>query len=754
MLKLFKKNQTSDKSGKSATLTVQPLCPPPINLMNFVTGIDNVHIDVFLSPRFMNLSHRLIFELLNERSSDKRRFTDKPSKNVLKQLEAFGHCYAQMLTDAIHRVKESKGIDTIQLFQIAVIKFVLTTVFAETDKLLYKLRKASIKESQQKLELSERITWINRNKNNLSYQVTYEIFSQLLWIEKGSVNKIRDSLLGMAWTIPEDLLSNPLLKTPDKRNHEILMKHYVLLSKYPDSYYGFERLSLLIDTLLDKIAKSCQIQIASCTDNQIIDENRANIPFSWKDVPANMALLFDFENTEQALAEESTNALLKATLQSQQKANEILEQGLRKAQLIKHLLAAYETPLMYNNYFKLIKPYLLYQTLCNEADDFEVELKLQNQLKIRPLCRSEKKTLSINQLRNAKKRLAKLAQKPDGAILRRFITDFITYRRDLKYYRLIHEAMEKVHLLNDESDVQLSRSNGVLYEFMVPGEQTKTSESIRCHVILKADLRGSTTMTAELCRRELSPATHFSRNFFNPIRKCIENFGAEKVFIEGDAVILSLFEYQKSPDQWLAVARACGLAKCMLAVVEKQNEVSRAYDLPELELGIGICYSPNAPQFLYDGDDRIMISPAIGDADRLSSCSWKLRHKYSQVSNLLTNVMVFQQAPDDAFKGEKGMTTFRYNLNGINLEEAAFKKLQNEMALRHLNIRLPGDEHSTHFYVGYYPDVQGESHHVVIREAQVKVWQEEGEDYPLTDNLYYEAVTNRMILNAIKKRGF
>jgi hypothetical protein len=722
--------------------------------MNFVTGIDNVHIDVSLSPHFMNLSHRLIYELLNERSSDKRRFTDKSSKNVLEKLNTFGHSYAQMLTDAIHRVKESKGIDTIQLFQIAVIKFILTTIFAETEKLLYKLRRANIKESQRKLELSERITWISQNKNNLSYQVTYEIFSQLLWVEKGTVNKIRDSLLGTAWTIPEELLSNPLLKTPDKRNHEILMKHYVLLSKYPDSYYGFERLSLLIDTLLDKVTESCHIEIASCADNQIIDENRANISFSWKDVPANMELLFDLEKTQQALAEESTNALLKATVQSQQKANEILEQGLREAQVIKYLLAAYETPHLYNNYFRLIRPYLLYQTLCNEADDFEVELKLQNQLKIRPLCRSEKKTLSISQLKNAKKRLTKLAQKPDRNILRRFITDFVTYRRDLKYYRLIHEAMEKIHLLNDEADVQLSRSNGMLHEFLVPGERTKTSESIRCHVIVKADLRGSTTMTAELCRRELSPATHFSRNFFNPIRKCIENFGAEKVFIEGDAVILSLFEYQKSPDQWLAVARACGLAKCMLAVVEKQNEVSRTYNLPELELGIGICYSPNAPQFLYDGDDRIMISPAIGNADRLSSCSWKLRRKYSQVSNLLTNVMVFQQAPDDAFKGEKGMTTFQYNLNGINLEEAAFKKLQNEMALRRLNIRLPGDEHPTHFYIGYYPNAQGESHNVVIREDQVKMWQEEGEDYPLTDNLYYEVMTNRTILNAIKKRGF
>jgi len=233
----------------------------------------------------------------------------------------------------------------------------------------------------------------------------------------------------------------------------------------------------------------------------------------------------------------------------------------------------------------------------------------------------------------------------------------------------------------------------------------------------------------------------------------IKSFGAEKVFIEGDAVILSLFEYQDSPDQWLATARACGLAKNMLAVVHKQNEISRANDLPQLELGIGISYSPAAPKFLYDGDQKIMISPAIGRADRLSSCSWKLRRKYSQQSNLLTHVMVFQQPPNDAFKGEKGMTSFRYNLNGIELESAAFKKLQTELALRQFTIRLPNDKYPTRFHKGRYLDIFGESHEVVIRESRVKVWREDSEDYPLTKTLYYEVVTNHTILKAIKKGG-
>jgi len=759
MFNLFKNKQSSSEPT-APTLFVQPWCAPSLNFNKFVKGIDNVHIDIYLSSRFTELSNRLISDLLNERSSTKRRFTDKPSEPVLAQIEAFGASYLSMLTTAIHRAKEAKRLDSVQLFQIAVIKFINTSVRTQAEQLLHELRKAATKESQNKLQLSERIAWINRNKNNLLYQVTYELFDQIHWIESGTVGQLRQSLLGVIWSIPEEMLSNPLLQTPDIRNPELVMKHYVLLSQNPDSRYSFKRLTALIERLLDEIASTCQVQIDPLlkkpgVENPFSSEaDMADMSFSWKDIPANMEVLFNIQETQYALTSElpEQHAALDAKLQSQHKANKLLEQGLSQAQVIKQLLAAYETPRLYEYYAKRLKPYLLYQALCDEVNLTNVALKLQNQLKIRPLRRPDDKPLSINELKNSKKRVAKLARAPNSTILRHFITDFVAYRRDLKYLRLTHKAMEQINLLSADADVQLSRSNGLLHEFFEQDEQTDTSNSIRCHVILKADLRGSTTMTAALIQRGLNPATHFSLNFFNPIRQLIKDFGAEKVFIEGDAIILSLFEYQNAPEQWFATARACGLAKNMLAVVQKQNEVSRAHNLPQLELGIGICYSPDAPNFLYDGDQRIMISSAIGDADRLSSCSWKLRRKYAYQPKLFTHVMVFQQSLSDAFRGEKGMTTFRYNLNGIELEAAAFNKLKKEIALRQFKIRLPADEYSTRFYAGKYPYANGETYEVVIREGRVKVWREESEDYPLTDTLYYEVVTNKTILNTIKKR--
>jgi len=395
----------------------------------------------------------------------------------------------------------------------------------------------------------------------------------------------------------------------------------------------------------------------------------------------------------------------------------------------------------------------LYRALCDEISLQAVSNKLQIELKIRPLRRKNDKPLSINELANTQKNLRRLARQPADKILRRFTRDFISYRKDLKYLHLIEKILEDIHVLRAESDVQLSRGNRMLHEFLEQSALKKnvnSLEDITGHVILKADLRGSTTMTTELRKRGLNPATHFSRNFFDPIRQLVGKFGAEKVFIEGDAIILSLFEYKTAPDQWFAVSRACGLAKNMLKVVDMQNHISLTHGLPVLELGIGISYCPEPPTFLYDGDQRIMISPAIGKADRLSSCSWKLREKYEYQKTLLTNVIVFQQSEDDEFKGEKGITTFRYNLNGIELDNEAFRKLQNEIALQSFKIRLPNETREIRFFIGQYADTKGDINEVVISEGRVRLWQENSDNYPLTNNVFYEVVVNKIILNKIK----
>jgi len=278
-------------------------------------------------------------------------------------------------------------------------------------------------------------------------------------------------------------------------------------------------------------------------------------------------------------------------------------------------------------------------------------------------------------------------------------------------------------------------------------EVTDGENRIVHHAILKADVRGSTTVTDELEKKGLNPASYFSLRFFSPINEVLHLYGANKVFIEGDAVILSFLEYEHNPQHWFSVAHACGMAKAMLSVVRNNNKYSSQMGLPPIELGIGVCYADYAPRYLYDGETPIMISSAIGDADRMSSCSWKLR---AVIKKHPFNVEVMEIADDDASKGEKGQQKIRYNVNGILLDNVGFEKLKQEMVLTRVTGQNEGQ--ACVFFYGEYPDTEGKKRNLVIREGTVGLWKNDAIHPDDTDEKFYEVVTNPQITAGIQKK--
>jgi hypothetical protein len=198
------------------------------------------------------------------------------------------------------------------------------------------------------------------------------------------------------------------------------------------------------------------------------------------------------------------------------------------------------------------------------------------------------------------------------------------------------------------------------------------------------------------------------------------------------------------------------LARKIIEVVDAQNAGNRKHDLPELELGLGIAFSDEPPAFLYDGEQQIMISPAINRASELSNCSASLKHSSLRSSENPRGVEVVAPADDKLLqKGEEGL--LRYNVNGIELDAAAFHKLKNEISLRTVEITLPGHGVPTRFHAGRYPDRKGAMHWIIVREAPVRIW--------IGNNLgteerggrrFYEVVANVGVLSNVQrhlKRG-
>jgi hypothetical protein len=332
----------------------------------------------------------------------------------------------------------------------------------------------------------------------------------------------------------------------------------------------------------------------------------------------------------------------------------------------------------------------------------------------------------------------------------RYLIDLSRFYRDVSKMHVLEGAIESISLLNNLRLRELSQINGTLYEFLLPEEQKPVGLRVSDHVVLKADIRDSTFLTRSMLERGLNPASFFSLNFFEPVNKLLPKYGAEKVFIEGDAVILALLENEGQ--RGFAVARTCVMAREMLDIVRAYNNASTDDGLPPLEIGIGIAYQNSAPLFLMDGTTRIMISEALNLSDRLSACHKRARRHLREIKSYF-NVFVFQTADEESVAGALEDFLLNYNVGGIHLPRAAFSKLREEISLEELEMELPmpwGTDF-VRFYRGIVPVSSGVFRPILVREGRAA--QVEVRDFRFVrwaDHIYYEVCTDPELLAKTK----
>jgi class 3 adenylate cyclase len=308
--------------------------------------------------------------------------------------------------------------------------------------------------------------------------------------------------------------------------------------------------------------------------------------------------------------------------------------------------------------------------------------------------------------------------------------------------------------------------NGTLYEFLLSDEQPEQPEKDRVlrHVVLKADVRDSTRLTRTLMEKGLNPASYFSLNFYDPVNKLLSKYGAQKVFLEGDAIILAILEREGEPE--LAVSRACVLAREIIEIVQGYNELMKRSGMPGLELGIGITLQEAAPLYLMDGERQIMISEALNESDRLSSCNKRARKVMESQAGPF-HVYVFHSAdahsssgqPNPGFDPEvnRDDAVLSYNLGGIRMNQAAFRKLEQEISLVPLTVKLPpalaSDKGEYRLSSATVPVDRDIFRKIVVRESRIpKVNAEDFSVQSWTDLTYYEICTDPAIYAALEKK--
>lgn len=742
------------------------------SLDRLMPGVDNIRQDVFLSTTFVATARKIIAQLIARQAGVDPLNALAPQTNWAKEVHGFKQHYLGLMHTAVNRAKAQREIQIEHLAQAAVWKMMIEEVRSQFDLLVGHLkrtvRKIDLSEHTDQPEapkLKEHLQRILQERETIVLQVGLELFGFIAEVEIKTIQPMHVAIFGTRSAFVTDLLGNPLLHLEQADTEFFRLAEYdITMGRRIEDLNKYEALLFLLRQLIqhldlrepDNIGLTVDRRLSMPALQEEVSESRRQayhqLVEGWLKEAGNIDLLFNWQVTQanlqairKARGGKEQEAKYKQLLRQQKRVLDFFYEEFRKNSLLERIVASYEMRPEYLAYCPPLAPQQIVQYLLFPKTRKVVRSRLlrlhklySRDFSLRPLNRKIK---SMEQMTTAKRK----------AYLVRFLKSFVRYHRDICNRAVFREAAERVRLAKEDKILTLSRENNTLYEFLLPHEQVSTKALIINHVVIKADVRGSTDITHQMNTRGLNPASYFSLNFFDPISEILSEYGAHKIFIEGDAIILSIFERENTPDGWYSVARACGIALRMLIIIQHYNEKNVRNRLPILELGIGISYTNAAPTFLFDGNNRIMISSAINHADRLSSCS-KTGRKLVQDRKGPFNLYVFQTLPDEALAATSDDLLTRFNVNGIELNAQGFEKLSNEIDLKLVKSDIAfSDELPFNLYSGTFPTKSGHYQRLIVRESQIPIVDPNSlKRRRISSRKYYEVCTHPKLYKMLR----
>jgi hypothetical protein len=729
------------------------------SLTRLLPGVDNVCHDVYLSPSFYNAAEKLIPQLIARHFQTHTIFPIEKPAVWSKRIADFKRLYQLVMEDAVNKSKQQNELQIDFLAQAAIVKYLIheirshiSSMAGQIKNLIRKYEMTDHQDIGEAVKTKESLTNVLQNKELILRNVGNELFQYLTEVHQNKLKQMREATFGSNALPPDDILDNPIFHSENPFYDTFLIEVYDVVFgrrlEDPDKY----------DTLINQLKRVLSRLGRKSRDKQQKEQTESDTPASVqkgqqahemevngliKYTPNIDALINcyklkdDFKRRKQQRVSKEERVQFKRQLKNQKSLLKELYRAFRKTGMVQRIAASYEMRDVYRDYC----PPLVPQQILHFMIDPKSRKAVVNRLK--RLKKLYHQPFSVTPLKKKTKRMELLTARDKKVYLIRFINGIARYHKDIENFNIFNEAMAKINLASEDKILNLSRANNTLYEFLLPHEQKQDKKPIINHVVIKADVRGSTDITHQMNKRGLNPASYFSLNFFIPISELLNDYGADKVFIEGDAIILSIYERENAPEGWYGVARACGIAINMLLIISRYNEKSKKNKLPVLELGFGINYKNSSPTFLFDGEQRIMISSAINLADRQSSCS-KVIRKALKNKKTPFNLYVFQSETEAVLGKTSDDLMLRYNVNGIELNAFGFNKLSKEINLRTLECDIPElqKEHFT-VYTGKFPTTTGRYKRLIIREAHVpKVNPETMKVRELTSQKYYEVCTH------------
>src|SRR6202158_5526459 len=617
-------NEPSHTSVTNMSPTTLKSYNVTLPMSSLAIGVDNIHHDVFLSPKFVQVTRDYLFELIRQNASNTYLTGVEFRSNKTADSSAFRKLLADLLRNSLTTAKHQKNIEIDLLFRLAILKFLTTELqnqFANVildGKEYIRKRGEYFERSQQAHVIKARLSEMQSARRDVLRLIGQSLAQIMVDTEENAIAKGRRALFGEEFAPFYELLKNRIIFLDGNKDDFYFLEHYVLLGNYARDPDRFEAMDALFQDLLCEsglgerndpesseatqdhsailqAAEACRADISNLEEqretirrrldrgdsflNKFLGaEDPANLKASLADVEMRLqhqkikleefAPQIDAAHQKLDFFNKDYRGRLGGYLNEPENAKRLFDPAegpeedreqrarllsklldrLEQHEMLYHVLASYEIRSIAPEFSPPVHLQQLRKALVSKE-----ELKRVEQV----LKQVPARQLSLKTIEELARKIRRYSRDEMQGVVLRFATDFLRLRRDLRDAEHLTTCMERIHLVTTEQARELSRINNRLYECVLQDEVKHHQDQVVSHVIIKADVRGSTKMTQDLLARGLSPASHFSLNLHEPVKKLLDRYAAKKVFIEGDAIVLAIFETEPNRAYARAVAKAC-----------------------------------------------------------------------------------------------------------------------------------------------------------------------------------------------------
>src|SRR6202167_2307407 len=208
-----------------------------IRLTNLTLGTDNIHYDVFLSPRFVEFTRKYLGELFRQAVNVNVLYgKDKDRKqSASPEHAAFRKMLTEILQESVTRAKFLQSVETDVLHHLALLKFIsqengnqFSSILVE-GKDWIRGRGELFEHSEEAHLMRSEMADLQADRKNVIRQVGETLCRIWREVEEGTISKTRRALFGDDFPEAYPLLQNRVLFVEGGNDDQFFLVRCVLL---------------------------------------------------------------------------------------------------------------------------------------------------------------------------------------------------------------------------------------------------------------------------------------------------------------------------------------------------------------------------------------------------------------------------------------------------------------------------------------------------------------------------------------------